>query len=84
MHATLAPLLQMRHIAYVFWVELCKLQHGAVLFLFWASNISEWGHFAPKSLLVASFAFVLKCKHVIHVVGAEKCENQDGALHLLI
>ena len=27
---------------------------------------------------------MLKCIHVLHVVGAEQCEDHDGAFHLLV
>ena len=52
-------------------------------FCFGVSNISECGNFAFRPLLVAPFAFLLKCIHVIHVVGAEKCEDHDGAIHFV-
>ena len=41
MHAMWAPLLQIQHVAYAFGVDFHKEDHGALLFLFWVSNILD-------------------------------------------
>ena len=56
MPAISTPFLQNEHMGYVFGVESCKGQDGAVPLLVRASILLSCGIFALKSLLVALFA----------------------------
>ena len=82
MHVVCASLTQMGHVRYVFWVDFHKDASGAVLFLFWASNVAVYGSFALKPLQRLQYFALLKWQHVVHVFGAEESKDHHGAVQL--